>query len=106
MCNISSEYIPSPQSPQRAEARLRTRDKTVGAYLSYLCEAFAFYRVRRYEIRGKRCLTSGDKFYLADHSFRYAKLGTRNMDHGRTYENIVAMELIRRGYEMYAGTPY
>lgn len=78
----------------------------MGAYLSYLCEAFAFYRLRRYEIRGKRCLTSGDKFYLADHSFRYAKLDTRNMDHGRTYENIVAMELIRRGYEMYAGTLY
>ncbi|WP_428978398.1 hypothetical protein [Curtanaerobium respiraculi] len=59
--------------------------------MDYLCEAFAFYRVRRYDIRGKRYLMSGDKYYLADHAFRYAKLGTRNMDWGHVYENMVAI---------------
>ena len=51
-------------------------------------------------------MSSNNKFYLSDHTFRYAKLGTKNWNYGYILENIVAIELLRRGYEVYVGVIY
>lgn len=104
--NISNQASARSIVKAFATQQVKTNDRTISAYLKYLCSAFAFYRVRRYDIQGKRYLASNDKYYLSDHSFKYAKLGTKNADYGRSIENIVAIELLRRGYELYAGVLY
>lgn len=104
--NIGTEVSTQKLANTLISNQQKANNKTIGSYLNYLCNAFAFYKIRRYDIRGKKYLTSQDKYYLADHSFKYAKLGTKNLDYGRTYENIVALELLRRGYEVYTGVLY
>lgn len=106
MGNVSNITSPRNITAALEADGLKVTNKTVGAYIGYLCDAFAFYRVRRYDIRGKRYLSSGEKYYLADHAFKYALLGTRSMDWGRAYENMVALELMRRGFEVYVGVLY
>lgn len=104
--NIGTEVSTQKLTNTLTSTQQKINNKTIGAYLNYLCNAFAFYKICRYDIRRKKYLASQDKYYLANHSFKYAKLGTKNMDYGCVYENLVAIELLRRGFEVYTGVLY
>lgn len=76
---------------------------TVESYLESLVESYVFNKVSRFDIKGKQYLQSGEKYYATDVTMRYALLGRRNIDVDHILENIVYLELIRRGYKVYIG---
>ena len=76
---------------------------TVESYLESLTESFVFNKVSRYDIRGKQYLETSEKYYATDVTMRYALLGRKNIDAGHILENVVYLELIRRGYKVYIG---
>lgn len=81
----------------------KTSVHTVENYLSALCDSFVLYKVSRFDIKGKQYLKTGEKYYLADIGLRYYLLGTKKTDKGHILENIIFLELLRRGYEVYVG---
>jgi len=76
---------------------------TVESYLTALTDSFILYQIGRYDVKGKQYLKTGDKYYLADIGLRFALLGTKTADMGHILENVVFLELVRRGYEIYIG---
>ena len=106
MDNVGNQTSIRNVAAKLTSGTYKTNDKTVGAYIDYLCRSFLFYSIQRYDIKGKKYLESDKKYYLSDLGFRFSELGTKDADYGHLYENIVALELLRRGYEVYVGKLY
>lgn len=77
--------------------------KTVEKYLQALKESYVVYQAKRYDVKGKQYLKTLEKYYVVDIGLRYALLGSRASDVGHILENVVYLELLRRGYEVYIG---
>lgn len=77
--------------------------KTVEKYLYGLLESFIIYQAKRYNIKGKQYLKTLDKYYVVDIGLRNVLLGSRNQDIGHILENIIYLELLRRGFDVYVG---
>ncbi len=77
--------------------------KTVEKYLEALTESYIIYQAKRYNIKGKQHLKTLEKYYVVDIGLRLMLLGSKGADAGRILENVVYLELLRRGYEVYVG---
>jgi len=93
-----SQYLKS----QRREINI----ETVYSYLSKLESAYIIHRCSRYDLQGKEILKTQEKFYLADPAFQYSVLGYSPTSVAAMLENLVYLELLRRGYEVYVGKLY
>ena len=81
----------------------KTAPLTVETCLVALCESFLFYKLNRYDVKGKEILKTLEKYYAVDMGLRFFMLGAKWADEGHILENIVFLELKRRGYELYVG---
>lgn len=77
--------------------------ETILNYIRYCCDAYLFYQVKREEVQGKQILASNEKYYIADHGIQEAVFGGNAKDINLTLENIVYLELLRRGYHVTVG---
>lgn len=101
--NIGNMYSSTKIANAMTSSGRKISVPTVENYLSALCDSFILYKVGRYDIKGKQYLATGAKYYAADIGLRYFILGIKQADMGHILENIVYLELIRRGYEIHIG---
>lgn len=77
--------------------------ETILNYIKYCCDAYLFYQVKREDLQGKQILASNEKYYIADHGIREAVFGGNTKDINLILENVVFLELLRRGYDVTVG---
>ena len=77
--------------------------ETILNYIKYCCDAYLFYQVKREDLQGKQILSSNEKYYIGDHGIPEAVFGGNMKDINFTLENIIYLELLRRGYKVTVG---
>lgn len=96
---LSSKKIADTMTSEGRKIDTRMVEK----YLEAFSESYIIYQAKRYNIKGKQYLKTLEKYYVVDIGLRYMLLGNRQVDAGHILENIVYLELLRRGYEVYVG---
>ena len=103
MANMGTTFSANSLAKFLKNERRATAPETILNYIKYCCEAYLFYQVKREDIQGKQVLASNEKYYIADHGIREAVFGGNTRDINPVLENIVYLELLRRGYEITVG---
>ena len=100
LCSSIGSYVSASKITNTLKsAGYKTVDnETVSRYLGHICDAFLFYRVNRYDIKGKEYLKTQNKYYAADMGLRNAAIGYRQTEITHILENLIYLELLRRGY--------
>lgn len=101
--NIGNIYSSTSIANTMTSSGRKISVPTVEKYIEALVESYVLYKVPRYDIKGKNYLTTGSKYYISDIGLRFYLLGSKNIDEGHILENVVYLELKRRGYEIYIG---
>ena len=102
--NIGNQVSPSSISKALKADNQNIHHATVEKFIEYLVESFVFYRVNRFDIKGKKQLATLEKYYLVDIGLLNVLVGReRTSDRGHILENIVYLELLRRGYKVWTG---
>jgi len=101
--NIGNIFTAKRVSNYLKSQRIRVGIETVQNYISYLTATFSVFKVPRFDVKGKRLLKLHEKYYLGDVALRHALLGYREGDISGILENLVFLELKRRGYRVFLG---
>jgi predicted AAA+ superfamily ATPase len=103
--NIGNALSPSNISKTLKQDEQNIHHATVEKYIDYLVESFVFYKVNRFDLKGKKQLATQEKYYLADVGLLNVLVGKERInDRGHILENIVFLELLRRGNKIWTGT--
>ena len=103
MANVGTTFSASSLVKFLKNEHRSTSTDTVLNYIKYCCDSYLFYQVKREDLQGKQILTTNEKYYIADHGIREAVFGGNMRDINLILENIVYMELVRRGYKVTVG---
>ena len=103
MANVGNAFSASSLAKFLKSEQRTVAPETILNYIRYCCDAYLFYQVKREDLQGKQILASNEKYYIADHGIREAVFGGNMKEINLTLENIVYLELLRRGYEVTVG---
>ena len=103
MANVGNTFSATSISKFFKSEKRNVAPDTILNYIKYCCDAYLFYQVKREDLQDKQILASNEKYYIADHGIREAVFGGNMKDINLILENIVYMELLRRGYEVRVG---
>ena len=101
--NVGTTFSATSLSKFLKSERRTVAPETILNYIKYCCDAYLFYQVKRQDLQGKQLLATNAKYYIADHGIREAVFGGNMRDINLILENIVFMELLRRGYSVTVG---